>query len=103
MITNKQAEYIKNATKRWNVKVGGTGTGKTYIDQHYTIAKRTKQFAGREGIYLLIGVTTSTIERNVLAPMREVFGEGLVGNIIKGESTVQLFGKTDYADFGANL
>lgn len=96
MITNKQAEYIKNATKRWNVKVGGTGTGKTYIDQHYTIAKRTKQFAGREGIYLLIGVTTSTIERNVLAPMREVFGDGLVGNIIKGESTVQLFGETYY-------
>ena len=92
-LTDKQKEYIQNSNRRWNVKVGGTGTGKTWIDYHYTIPKRTKELRGKEGIYLLVGVTTSTIERNVLQPMREIYGEELVGNIVKGDSTVQLFGE----------
>lgn len=92
-LTDKQKKYIQNSNRRWNVKVGGTGTGKTWIDYHYTIPKRTKDLRGKEGIYLLVGVTTSTIERNVLQPMREIYGEELVGNVIKGDSTVQLFGE----------
>ena len=93
-LTDKQKDYIKNASKRWNVKIGGTGTGKTWIDYHYTIPSRTRQLKDVEGIYLIVGVTSSTIERNVLQPMREIYGDRLVGNIIKGDSTVKLFGET---------
>ena len=96
MWTKKQKDYINNATKRWNIKVGATGTGKTYVDFMFIIPYRTRQLQALHGINLLIGVTTSTVERNVLRPMRDVYGEGLVGNIVKGEGTVQLFGETYY-------
>ena len=96
MWTNKQKDYINQSQKRWNVKVGATGTGKTYVDYKYTIPARTKQFRDKEGINLLIGVTTSTLERNVLQPMREMYGDTLVGNIVKGSMTVSLFGETFY-------
>lgn len=94
--TDKQKEYINQANKRWNIKVGATGTGKTYVDYNYIIPKRTRELKDKEGLYLLCGITNSTIERNVLAPMRELYGDQLVGNIIKGEGTVELFGETYY-------
>ena len=94
MWTDKQKEYINNANKRWNVKVGVTGTGKTYVDYNFIIPYRIRQLQAYEGVCLLIGVTTSTIERNVLTPMRELYGDKLVGNIVKGSGTVNLFGET---------
>lgn len=93
ILTDKQKEYVQKANKRWNVKVGGTGTGKTFIDYTYIIPQRTRDFKDVEGLYLLVGVTTATIERNVLEPMRERYGEGLVGYINKGAGTVRLFGE----------
>lgn len=93
MWTDKQKEYINNANKRWNVKVGATGTGKTYVDYNHTILKRTRELRDKEGLSLLIGVTSSTVERNVLQPMREIYGETLIGNVIKGDGTVMLFGE----------
>lgn len=94
--TDKQKEYINQADKRWNIKVGATGTGKTYVDYKYIIPKRTRSLRDKEGLYLICGITNSTIERNVLAPMREIYGDQLVGNVIKGDGTVQLFGETYY-------
>lgn len=91
--TDKQKEYYNNANKRWNIKVGGTGTGKTFIDYTALIPKRTRQFKDVDGLYLLIGVTASTVERNVLQPMRELYGEGLVSYPNKGSGTVKLFGE----------
>ena len=94
MWTEKQKEYINNANKRWNVKVGATGTGKTYVDYNFIIPYRIRQLQAHDGVSLLIGVTTSTVERNVLTPMRELYGDKLVGNIVKGSGTVNLFGET---------
>ena len=93
MWTEKQKEYINNANKRWNVKVGATGTGKTDVDYNHTILKRTRELRDKEGLSLLIGVTASTVERNVLQPMREIYGESLIGKVVKGDGTVMLFGE----------
>lgn len=90
----KQREFWRSANHRWNIKEGATRSGKTYLD-YYLIAKRVLSTHG-EGLICLIGNTRSTLERNILAPMRSIWGEDLVG-AIKGNSTVSLFGKTCYA------
>ena len=94
MWTDKQKDYINNANKRWNIKVGATGTGKTYLDYNYTILDRVIQLKGLEGLSLLIGVSNATIERNVLSPMRDIYGKEFVGEVKKGTNTVDLFGET---------
>ena len=95
--TIKQKEYLVNATHRWNFKVGAVRSGKTFQDKEDTIPRRVRQRKGLDGICVIIGVTKATIERNVLRPMRDKFGEGLVGYINKGAGTVWLFGEECYA------
>lgn len=46
-LSEKQAEYIKNATHRWNGKVGATQCGKTYIDTLFIIPDRILQRKGK--------------------------------------------------------
>lgn len=92
--TDKQKEFIKLSTKTWNFKIGATRSGKTYLDFLFIIPKRTRERAGLDGLYVIMGVSHATIERNVLEPMRKLYGEGLVGYIVKGSATVELFGET---------
>lgn len=95
--TNKQREYLKKANHRWNFKVGAVRSGKTYQDTADIIPRRIRERVGKEGLDILIGVTQATIERNVLRPMRDRFGEALVGYINKSDGTVYLFGEVCYA------
>lgn len=90
----KQQEYFLNATKRWNVKVGATRSGKTYMD-YYVIPKRIRAAQGT-GLIAIIGNTESTIERNILDPMRQIWGDKLVGNI-RTNNKINLFGAECYA------
>lgn len=94
--TIKQKEYGLNADHRWNVKIGAVRSGKTFQDKEDIIARRIRERIGKDGLVVLIGVTKSTIERNVLRPMRDKFGNGLVGNI-NNENKVKLFGEECYA------
>ena len=96
LLTPKQAEYLREAHHRWNIKGGATRSGKTYMDYRWIIPMRIRERAGREGLTVILGVTKSTIERNVLSPMREVYGDTLVGNI-SSDNTVWLFGEKCYA------
>lgn len=80
-LTSKQNEYIKNATHRWNIKTGAVRSGKSYVDTAYTIPARIRERIGKPGLTVIFGVSRDTIERNVLQPMREVYGSGLVGTI----------------------
>ena len=96
LLTPKQAEYVRQAHHRWNFKGGATRSGKTYLDFHWIIPIRIRERIGMEGLTVILGVTKSTIERNVLRPMREVFGPELVGSI-SSDNTVKLFGDTCYA------
>lgn len=93
-LTEKQLEFLSNCNRRWNVKVGATGSGKTFIDYSVTIPKRIEAAKG-EGLLVLIGNTRGTLERNILDPMREIW-PGLVGNI-RSDNTVEIFGKKLYA------
>lgn len=89
----KQQEYFLKATKRWNVKAGATRSGKTYMD-YYVIPKRIRATTGT-GLIAIIGNTESTIERNILDPMRQIWSEKLVGNI-RANNKIELFGKEVY-------
>ncbi len=91
----KQQEYIQKANKRWNFKSGATRSGKTYLDFMYVIPKRLMARHGLSGLNVILGVTQSTIERNVLEPMRQVYGEKLVG-YISSDNTCVIFGEEVY-------
>ena len=77
-LTSKQNEYIRNATHRWNIKTGAVRSGKSYVDTAYTIPARIRERIGKPGLTVIFGVSRDTIERNVLQPMRETYGSGLV-------------------------
>lgn len=94
--TPKQAEFIRCGHHRWNFKGGATRSGKTYLDFKYLIPARIRERIGKEGLAVILGVTKATIERNVLEPMRTLYGDELVG-YISSDNTVKLFGEKCYA------
>ena len=96
LLTPKQREFAKNANHRWNFKGGATRSGKTYLDFRWIIPMRVRERAGMDGLTVVLGVTNSTIERNVLEPMRRLYGEELVSRI-SSDNTVKLFGEKCYA------
>lgn len=88
--SKKQMEYWHNATHRWNIKQGATRSGKTFLD-YYLIPKRILSCKGN-GLIVLLGNTRGTLGRNILDPMRSIWGEELVGKI-GSDNTVMMFGK----------
>ena len=90
----KQREYFDNADKRWNFKTGATRSGKTYMD-YFVIPKRIRARIGLPGLAVILGVTKSTIERNILEPMRNIWGSDLVGEI-NSQNICYLFGERVY-------
>ena len=96
MFSPKQNEYIRNANAVWNFKVGAVRSGKTFIDTRFVIPSNIRARKGLDGETFILGVTESTIERNVLRPMRKLFGDRLVGAVGK-RNEVKLFGETCYA------
>lgn len=91
----KQLEFIRNANHRWNFKIGATQCGKTYIDTAYVIPYRMKERRGLAGLNMILGVSKTTIERNVLTPMRDFWGDRLVGRI-NSENIAIIFGERVY-------
>ena len=92
ILTNKQKEFIRNATHRYNLKIGARRCGKTYLDILYTIPQRLLEGKGKEGLNIILGVSKATIERNVLTPLRDKYGKGLVG-YINSQNIAILFGE----------
>lgn len=95
-LTKKQEEYLMQCNHRWNVKYGATGSGKSYVDFAAVIPKRILACKD-EGLRVLLGNTSGTLERNILEPMRQIWSDDLVGYIKQGSNTVNLFGKKCYA------
>lgn len=93
-LTDMQQAYLMSCNHRWNVKVGATGAGKSFIDYAYVIPKRITSSKG-EGLLVLLGNTRGTLERNILEPMRDIW-PGLVGEI-RSDNTISMFGKKVYA------
>jgi len=92
--SKKQVEFFRNAHKRWNFKVGATRSGKTYMD-YYLIPRRIRERAGKPGLVAILGVSQATISRNILEPMRDIWGEELVGRI-GGNNCCKMFGENVY-------
>ncbi len=95
IITNKQKEFIRNATHRYNLKIGARRCGKTYLDILYTIPSRLIEGKGKEGLNIILGVSKGTIERNVLNPLRQMYGQELIG-YINSQNVTTLFGEEVY-------
>ena len=79
--SKKQIEYFKKAKHRFNFKVGAVRSGKSYGDIAHVILYRIRKNSGKAGLNVILGVSKATIERNVLQPMREIYGAQIVGNI----------------------
>lgn len=92
MFSDKQTEFFANANHRWNIKTGAVRSGKTYAD-YFTIPKRIRARKGKPGLSFIFGVSKGTIERNILEPLRIIWGDTLVGEI-KQDNTCYLFGET---------
>lgn len=75
-LTDKQKEYVREAHHRWNFAEGAVRSGKSWLANNFTIPDRILHGVGLDGINLLMGASLGNIERNVLVPMREQFGEG---------------------------
>ena len=73
------------------IKIGATGSGKSWLDYAVVIPKRLLALKG-EGAAVLLGNTQGTLSRNILDPMRDIWGEALVGTI-SSDNTVRLFGR----------
>lgn len=94
-LSRNQIEYIKNATHRWNLSVGAVRSGKSHAAIQYIIPNGIMSGVGKKGLNFIIGVTKESIERNVLAPMREIWGETLV-QTIGSRNIAKIFGQNVY-------
>lgn len=101
-LTAKQWEYIDHTVQsdrnphlcahRWNIKSGAVRSGKTYVDTAYVIAKRILHSSER-GHIVLLGNTQETVRRNILEPMRAIWG-GNIGRMNAATGEIRLFGRS---------
>lgn len=101
-LSHKQAEYIRNANHRWNIKIGATQCGKTYIDTQYLIPNRIIERLGKPGLVFITGVSKGTIQRNVIEPLQEIWGNDLVTDI-GSNNTSTMFGQKVYCIGADNI
>ena len=94
MLSTKQQEYLNNCNHRWNLKIGATGSGKTWIDYTYVIPERAMHMRG-EGTGIILGHTRATAWRNVIEPLQNRYGMRLVGKL-KSDSSIMMFGQKFY-------
>lgn len=91
-LTEKQKEYWNESGKhRWGIKCGATRSGKTFLD-YYLIPKRIRALSGKDGLYVILGNTKSTLQRNIIEPLQNIWGVGLVSDI-KSDNTAIMFGE----------
>lgn len=94
-LTTKQAEFIKNCTHRWNIACGAVRSGKSYLQIAYTIPTRLMERKGQRGLRVILGATRANIERNVLQPMRDVYGDS-VATQINSQNHCKILGEKVY-------
>lgn len=89
--SEKQLEYWRKCTHRWNVKTGATRSGKTYMD-YFLIPKRIIDGKGKDGLNVILGNTRETVRRNVLIPMQNIYGEKRISSI-HADNSCSMFGE----------
>lgn len=101
-LTEKQAEYVREAHHRWNFAVGAVRSGKSHLAVRYTIPGCLRAGHNRRGLNLILGATKENVERNVLEPMRDMWGRALVGDI-NSRNWATVFGEKVYCIGGENV
>lgn len=101
-LTTKQAEYVKEAHHRWNFAIGAVRSGKSHLAVQYTIPDRIIGGKGQKGLNLILGATKENIERNVLSPMRDIWGSKMVSDI-NARNWATLFGEKTYCIGAENI
>ena len=94
MLSSKQQEYLQNCNHRWNIKIGATGSGKSWLDYAYVIPKRMMALKG-QGASVILGNTQGTAIRHILEPMRELHGETLVTEV-NSRNWCRIYGRKVY-------
>ena len=94
-LTPKQAEYIRNANHRWNVACGAVRSGKSYCQISYCIPYRLTKIKGLRGLRVILGATRANIERNILQPLRDIYGDGIATSI-NSQNTCRILGEKIY-------
>ena len=94
-LSKKQNEYIAKAIHRWNIKSGAVRSGKSYVDTAFVVPFRIRERAGKPGLNVILGVSKSSIERNVLQPMREIYTDKLIGQI-NSQNVARICGEEVY-------
>lgn len=94
-LTTKQAEFIKEAHHRWNVASGAVRSGKSYLQVSYTILQRLEERRGKRGLRVFLGATRANIERNILQPMRDIYGDSIASEI-NSKNYARVFGEKVY-------
>lgn len=94
-LTPKQAEYVREAHHRWNLATGAVRSGKSHLAVQYTIPDRLLKMRSLKGLPLILGATKENIERNVLTPMRDMWGDRFVGDI-NSRNWCEIFGERVY-------
>lgn len=89
--SDKQLQFWREATHRWNVKTGATRSGKTYMD-YFLIPRRLLAVKGKDGLSVILGNTRETIRRNIIIPMQTIYGSKRVGNI-RADNSCMMFGE----------
>lgn len=79
--SKKQLDFLNNGNHRWNIKSGAVRSGKTYMDIAFVIPCRIRAVIGKEGLVVFLGNTKGTIQRNVIEPLQQMYGESLVSSI----------------------
>jgi len=94
-LTPKQAEYIRNAHHRWNVSCGAVRSGKSHLQISYTIPMRLQERRGKRGLRVILGATRANIERNILQPMRDIYGDSIATSI-NSQNNAKILGEKIY-------
>lgn len=98
-LTPKQTEYILDAHHHWNFAIGAVRSGKSFLAIQYLIPNAIVEGRGKKGINIILGATRENIERNVLAPMREIW-EDVCGinciSEINSRNMCSIFGEKVY-------
>lgn len=90
-LTDKQREYWREANARWNLKVGATRSGKTFVD-YFMIPRRILERRDESGLVVILGNTRETVRRNIIIPMQEIYGAKRVANI-RSDNCCYMFGE----------
>lgn len=102
VLTDKQAEYIREAHHRWNVACGAVRSGKSYCQISYCIPYRIAEREGKRGLRVILGATRANIERNVLQPMRDLYGDS-VATSINSQNYCKILGEKVYCIGADNI